>query len=360
MRAGGLPRLLRLAATLVALTVLPFGLVRGGHAPTTGDILALMPTYGLECFANTIDNLQQCSGYSAAVPNVRYANVSPVGEPDPLSGLTTSVPGTLSRIAGGYVMDPSDLSFIKALHTAACDDAAAVYNFVDLVAALRTTGSVGPMTVGECTMRGSLDPPIEGNYYYYAVESTTLPSAFATPTPTPVPPTATPKPTATPTPVPTATPKPATPTPRPTGTPAATAPATATATASASGSSSASGSASESQSATAEPTGTPEQTVAGETFVPEPTQVPGKPDGGQDSGWAGSVPAAGDVRTDGASLGISALAALLLLVLMGFVGELFNNTLETNYDRILAWWRNSRLGRIGRGFARLFGGGGTA
>jgi hypothetical protein len=26
---------------------------------------------------------------------------------------------------------------------------------------------------------------------------------------------------------------------------------------------------------------------------------------------------------------------------MGFVGELFNNTLESNYDRILAWWRKA-------------------
>lgn len=361
MRAGGPPRLFRILVILGAAALLPFGLVRGGHAPTTGDILALMPTYGLECFADTFDNEQDCSGYSEVPPYVRYARVTPVSEPDPLVGLNTSVPAAFGRL--GYFMGAADLAFNKALHAEACGNAAAVSAFVDLVAGLNSAngGSVGPTTVGECSMTGSLDPPLEGNYYYYAVRSTTLPSAFATPTPTPSPtptPTPTPKPTPTPTPKPTPTPTPtprATPRPtvRPTGTPAATVPASA----SASESGSAVESASASESASEEPTATPEQSVAGETFVPEPTQAPGKPDGGTDSGWAGSVPAARDVSTDGANLGVSALVALLLLVLMGFIGELFNNTLETNYDRILAWWSKSRLGRIGRRFAGLFGGG---
>ena len=55
----------------------------------------------------------------------------------------------------------------------------------------------------------------------------------------------------------------------------------------------------------------------------------------------------------------SAAAALLMLVAMGFIGELFNNTMESNYDRILAWWKKSWVGRIGRGLAGLFGGGTT-
>jgi hypothetical protein len=46
-----------------------------------------------------------------------------------------------------------------------------------------------------------------------------------------------------------------------------------------------------------------------------------------------------------------------MLVVMGFIGELFNNTAETNYDRILAWWKGSWLGRIGRSVGGLFGGG---
>ena len=63
------------------------------------------------------------------------------------------------------------------------------------------------------------------------------------------------------------------------------------------------------------------------------------------------------MSTKAADLGVSALAALLLLVVMGFIGELFNNTMETNYDRILAWWQKSWVGRIGRGVGGLFGGG---
>jgi hypothetical protein len=76
-------------------------------------------------------------------------------------------------------------------------------------------------------------------------------------------------------------------------------------------------------------------------------------------GWPGSIPAAGDVSTDPADLGSSALAAALMLVAMGFIGELFNNTVETNYDRMLTWWKKTWVGRIGRRFAGLFGGGST-
>ena len=71
----------------------------------------------------------------------------------------------------------------------------------------------------------------------------------------------------------------------------------------------------------------------------------------------GSVHGADDISTRPADLAGSALAAVLLLVLMGFIGELFNNTVETNYDRMIGWWRKSRLGRIGHAFSGLWGGG---
>ena len=64
----------------------------------------------------------------------------------------------------------------------------------------------------------------------------------------------------------------------------------------------------------------------------------------------------GDVSTDAATVGVSALVAALLIVLMGFIGELFNNTMETNYDRMTTWWRGW-LGRIGRGFSAMQKGG---
>jgi hypothetical protein len=74
-------------------------------------------------------------------------------------------------------------------------------------------------------------------------------------------------------------------------------------------------------------------------------------------GWPGTVPGAGEVSTKPADIGGSALAAGLLLVVMGFIGELFNNTMETNYDRILAWWQKSWVGRLGRALGGPFGGG---
>ena len=82
----------------------------------------------------------------------------------------------------------------------------------------------------------------------------------------------------------------------------------------------------------------------------------GAPDHGV-GGWPGSVPGVGDVSTKPADLGGSAAAALVMLVAMGFIGELFNNTMESNYDRILDWWQKSWVGRVGRGLAGLFGGG---
>jgi len=73
--------------------------------------------------------------------------------------------------------------------------------------------------------------------------------------------------------------------------------------------------------------------------------------------WVDSVPTPAGVKTDPGNLGVTALAVLLLLLAMGFVGELFNNTLESNYDRILDWWRKSRMGRLLRALSGRLGGG---
>ena len=91
-------------------------------------------------------------------------------------------------------------------------------------------------------------------------------------------------------------------------------------------------------------------------FTPQPSEGLGAPGRGV-GGWPGSVPGAGDVSTKPADIAGSAVAALLLLAVMGFIGELFNDTFEGNYDRILAWWQKSWLGRIGRGISALWGGG---
>lgn len=119
-----------------------------------------------------------------------------------------------------------------------------------------------------------------------------------------------------------------------------------------------------SPTATASPTATPplntpEQSVLAFTFTAEPSSAPPAPAGGGGGGndWAGSVPSANQVSTDGVKLAGSAIAALLLLLAMGFIGELFNDTFEGNYDRILAWWQRSWLGKVGKAFGGLWGGG---
>ncbi|MEX1072572.1 MAG: hypothetical protein WED86_02640 [Chloroflexota bacterium] len=96
--------------------------------------------------------------------------------------------------------------------------------------------------------------------------------------------------------------------------------------------------------------------MAGATFSPEPSAPAEAPNEGV-GGWPGSVPGTGEISGQPADVAGSALAALLLLAVMGFIGELFNNTMETNYDRVIGWWKKSWLGRIGRGLSAMLGGG---
>jgi hypothetical protein len=60
-----------------------------------------------------------------------------------------------------------------------------------------------------------------------------------------------------------------------------------------------------------------------------------------------------DVSTDGGAAGGSLLLALLLLLIIGFIGELFNNTVENNYDVISAWFQQGPLGRARRALGRI-------
>lgn len=60
-----------------------------------------------------------------------------------------------------------------------------------------------------------------------------------------------------------------------------------------------------------------------------------------------------DVSSDGGALGGSLLLVLLLLLLIGFVGELFNNTVETNYDEIARWFRKGPIGRVRNALGRV-------
>lgn len=101
------------------------------------------------------------------------------------------------------------------------------------------------------------------------------------------------------------------------------------------------------------PSATPEQTVAGITFAPEPSAP--APDVVEDSiPWAASVYGPADVSTEPAALGASAAMAMLLLLFMGFVGELFNNTVKAHYDELLGLWQKSWPGRVTAAWARLW------
>lgn len=53
------------------------------------------------------------------------------------------------------------------------------------------------------------------------------------------------------------------------------------------------------------------------------------------------------MRFDAGTVGASALLALLLLLVMAFPGELFNSTVESNYDEIAGWLRRLRLPGLG-------------
>src|SRR6185295_16158210 len=68
--------------------------------------------------------------------------------------------------------------------------------------------------------------------------------------------------------------------------------------------------------------------------------------------FADSILAADKVNTDVVAIGGSLAVALLLLLLVGFAGELFNNTVENNYGVIAAWFGKGPLGRLGGWFGR--------
>jgi hypothetical protein len=261
-------------------------------------------------------------------------------------------------------MYTDDLAFNMGVHTVGCADGKAVAAFVDSVAALSTTATVGPAVVGECSISGGLDlQPIEGLPYYY-ISSAVLSQATPTPSPTPVPTQApTPSPSSvagTPSATAAATDSP---TPTPTGavteSPAPTPPESAGNGASVSPSESPSGSAEASDGSAATPTPTsspsptPEQVVGGTTGSPSPPPGGGgKPESGLGE-FAASIMSPNGVSADPLAIGGSALLAFLLMLFMAFPGELFNNTVEANVDEIRGWFRKGPMGVIGRFIGNL-------
>jgi hypothetical protein len=93
--------------------------------------------------------------------------------------------------------------------------------------------------------------------------------------------------------------------------------------------------------------------VGGIVFTPGASASP--PENAPVEGdWADSVHDPSEVSTDPVALTSSALLAFLLLIFMGFIGELFNNTVKVNHDVIAGWWSKSRVGRLASRWSNLW------
>ena len=238
----------------------------------------------------------------------------------PVSGEVTYLHATSDESADDG-MDATGRRMLEDFASAVCVDPRGVSSFVGNVAALRSEGTVGPVDLAQCRLVGGW---VFSNCEFgcYWVDATAIePVVTPTPRPTPRP---TPKPRPTPTPVAATvspTPSPST-TPSPTATPSASPSPTATASATASA--------------------TAEQNVQGGNPTPTPSAeqagAPAAADGSLPGALAASVAVPSQVNVDPLAIAGSALLALLLLLFMGFTSELFNDTVESNYDEIAGWF----------------------
>ena len=233
-------------------------------------------------------------------------------------------------------LDQLPIDWMTDLHATACGSRNGVSAFVETVGALTKEGSVPDASIGTCTFSGSYSVPVTGAQPFYTVRSKYVEPPPPTPEPTPKPTKKPPKPTPEPTPEPTPSPTPS-PTPEITPSPSPIPPTAAP--------------------PTDAPTFVPTQEVAAETDVPDesapPPAAPGPPAPPEPPTFAGSIAAVTDLNTEPVALVGSLLLALLLLLIIGFIGELFNNTVENNYDVIAGWFRKGPLGAVRRGLDRI-------
>jgi hypothetical protein len=303
-------RALPFATSLVAALVLAMALAGVVAAAVTGQQITTLATttYQMSCKLQITD--EACSGVQYPWWNALIT---------PASGTLTKLTTDAStRTAGSDgVTEP----WLRGMHGTACGDKAAANAFAMQLVALPLKGTLGPTTVGNCTTTGSYHLDVTGAPDVQMVSVVH-------------PPKATPKPTPKPTPTPTASPVP-TPTIEPSVSPTlAPSPGATT-------------------QPTEAPTATPGPTSGiGPVAVPTPgaSQAPPPAGGGTGTGptFSSSVLALEDINLDGAAVGGSALLALLLLLFMGFPAELFNDTVEQNYDQISGWFKRGPLGRVRR------------
>jgi hypothetical protein len=249
-------------------------------------------------------------------------------------------------------LDANSIDWMADMHQVACGDPKAIDAVAASVGGLEKPGTYGPDQIGTCDVTGGLIADAAAPFY--RILSRQLPP----PTPGP---TATPRPTATPN--PRATPSP---TPNSSSTPGSSAAPSPGHSAAPSGSPFASSSIGPSESPAASGSAGPSPVVGGiETgspasaqpgpiagpaeVTPVPTPGPTAPTFDQ------SVAGITDVNTDTGAIGGSLVLALLMLLIVGFAGELFNNTVENNYSIIAGWLRNGPLGFLRNAGGKLFG-----
>lgn len=228
----------------------------------------------------------------------------------------------------GSPLDGGSRFWMADMHLMACGSGD-VRGFVDKVGDLVGPGTVGPETIGTCTFTGGFTGP-GTNVQAYHVESVFNPPATAKPTPRKTPrPTPRPTPRHTPRPSPTAAPsEPPTgesPSPEPSASPLAP------------------------PTPLTPPSFQPTQEVAAATEVAAPSaQPPAAPPPVRPPpvSFAASIVSVTGVNEDATAIGGSLALALLLLLLVGFAGELWNNTVENNYETIAGWFRRVPLVRL--------------
>ena len=323
-------RRLVLLATLALTAALTWPAL--ARAAKVEDLVALAGQQGLNC-QPPANGQVFCSGSTRVPPTNRTVLIRPE------TGQEQELESTVQPLQGATPLDAASIDFMATMHTAACGAPNGVHAFAEDVGALDKPGNVPARSIGTCRFSGGYELAIEGAPYYVvrsAYVEPPPPTPAPTPKPTPEPTRKPPKPTAEPTPSPT-------PEPTPAATPAVSlspspVPPTAEPTA-------------------PDPTVLPTQQVAAETDVPQqsepPPAAPGLRAGPEPHTFAGSVVALSELNTEPVALGGSLLLALLLLLIVGFIGELFNNTVENNYDEIAGWFRKGPLGAIRRGLDRI-------
>jgi len=343
-------RFVLLLVLLLVVTAASALVVRAGNGATADQLVSKAQTsYRMEC--STFEGSWHCGNWpwSARFEPERGEVLHLYVQSDEFSD------DGMSQGAEAMMVD-----FVDAV----CLNIDGVSGFVAKVAALTTFGDVSPTDLPTCSLTGGLLASCELDCYWVdaRVHDPPTPPPTGSPPPTASPPAtaspAPPDPTASPTAAPTPTPRPgtATPTPRATASPSGASPTSSpSASPTHSPTTTAPGDATSTRTASATASPTPEQQVAGGNPTPSPSSSPAPaPVEPRGPGlFARSVPLVRDVSADPVAVGGSAILAMLLVLFVAFPGELFNDTVESNFDEIAGWFRRGPLGRLGRMLAVL-------